>query len=201
MQETDILNYIKVFENIVPNELCNKLMSYDFKYGPAHMADHHKDDYQSYTNSVSMEEAFIISEHELYTEINLCFNKLASLYKYPHLYLERKTNCKILKYSAGGFINEHTDTLGYEFFKRKVPSLWKGINPDLQYGMPNVTLTLYLNDDYEGGDLIIAKKNFGIIKKGSGVCFPSNFIFPHAVTKVTKGTRYAIVCWYLEDKL
>ena len=33
--------------------------------------------------------------------------------------------------------------------------------------------------------------------KGSAIVFPSNFMFPHAVKKVEKGTRYSIVTWLM----
>ena len=34
-------------------------------------------------------------------------------------------------------------------------------------------------------------------KKGSAVVFPSNFMFPHEVQKVTSGNRYSIMTWIL----
>mgnify|MGYP001213588018 CR=1 FL=1 len=33
------------------------------------------------------------------------------------------------------------------------------------------------------------------LKKGDVVIFPSNFMYPHRVEKVTKGTRYSFVTW------
>ena len=33
--------------------------------------------------------------------------------------------------------------------------------------------------------------------KGSAVVFPSNFMFPHEVEKVTSGVRYSIMTWIL----
>lgn len=51
---------------------------------------------------------------------------------------------------------------------------------------------MYLNDDYEGGELTYTAPN-GVdhaikAKKGDMVYFPS--WYPHGVNKVTKGTRY-----------
>jgi len=34
-------------------------------------------------------------------------------------------------------------------------------------------------------------------KKGSVIIFPSNFMFPHYVKKVTKGERYSIITWLM----
>tara|TARA_R100001591_G_scaffold101702_1_gene108495 strand:- start:2011 stop:2586 length:576 start_codon:yes stop_codon:yes gene_type:complete len=57
---------------------------------------------------------------------------------------------------------------------------------------------LILNNDYEGGNLQfkIDKEILTIPNKpGNLVIWPSNFIFPHGVTPITKGVRYSIVAW------
>jgi predicted 2-oxoglutarate/Fe(II)-dependent dioxygenase YbiX len=33
------------------------------------------------------------------------------------------------------------------------------------------------------------------LDKGSIVFFPSNFMYPHMIEPITKGTRYSIVAW------
>jgi predicted 2-oxoglutarate/Fe(II)-dependent dioxygenase YbiX len=35
------------------------------------------------------------------------------------------------------------------------------------------------------------------LKKGSVLMFPSNFMYPHEILEVTKGTRYSIITWFL----
>jgi len=58
-----------------------------------------------------------------------------------------------------------------------------------------------LNDDYEGGDLVFAYQYLNkemkrvSLKKGSICFFPSNFLYPHMIEPITKGTRYSIVAW------
>ena len=64
------------------------------------------------------------------------------------------------------------------------------------YGFPQLTILLFLNDNYEGGEFKIVDKTI-ITKKGSSVVFPSNFIYPHEVLKITKGIRYSITCWLM----
>ena len=59
-----------------------------------------------------------------------------------------------------------------------------------------VTETVMEDKNYEGGDFIVASNEFKT-KKGSAIVFPSNFMFPHAVKKVEKGTRYSIVTWLM----
>ena len=64
------------------------------------------------------------------------------------------------------------------------------------YGYPQVTALVYLNDDYEGGEFIVAEKTFKP-RKGSSIVFPSNFMFPHEAKVVTKGTRWSIIAWLM----
>jgi predicted 2-oxoglutarate/Fe(II)-dependent dioxygenase YbiX len=59
---------------------------------------------------------------------------------------------------------------------------------------------LFLNNDYKGGELsfkTLADDKETIFKPipGSLIIWPSNFLYPHCVKPVTKGTRYSIVAW------
>ena len=63
-----------------------------------------------------------------------------------------------------------------------------------------LSIIMNLNDDYEGGDLVFTDQKEKEIKrlklgKGSIVFFPSNFMYPHGIQPITKGTRYSIVSW------
>ena len=54
----------------------------------------------------------------------------------------------------------------------------------------------FLNDNYEGGEIIIADTIYKP-KKNSAIIFPSNFMFPHSVNQVIEGTRYSIITWLM----
>lgn len=59
-----------------------------------------------------------------------------------------------------------------------------------------ISAVVYLNDDYEGGELEFP--NFNIkIKPTSGtlILFPSNYAYAHIAHPVTQGTKYALVTW------
>tara|TARA_R110000803_G_scaffold53388_2_gene109605 strand:+ start:86 stop:682 length:597 start_codon:yes stop_codon:yes gene_type:complete len=65
-----------------------------------------------------------------------------------------------------------------------------------------ISLIYFLNDDYEGGELCFKfpgnPQEFIIEKKANRlIVWPSNFLYPHAVKPVTKGTRYSVVSWAL----
>ena len=62
-------------------------------------------------------------------------------------------------------------------------------------GIPTLTILGSLNSDYDGGELILFDDHVINMQKGDVVIFPSNFMYPHRVEKVTRGTRYSFVTW------
>jgi predicted 2-oxoglutarate/Fe(II)-dependent dioxygenase YbiX len=62
-------------------------------------------------------------------------------------------------------------------------------------GVPILTVLGALNDGYEGGELVMWQDTVINLKAGSVMVFPSNFMYPHEVKLVTKGTRYSFVSW------
>jgi hypothetical protein len=62
-------------------------------------------------------------------------------------------------------------------------------------GIPILSVLGVLNDDYEGGEFIMFDNYEIKFKKGDVVIFPSNFLYPHKVEPVTKGTRYSYISW------
>lgn len=63
-----------------------------------------------------------------------------------------------------------------------------------------LSIIILLNNDYEGGNLVfdLHGHEYKIdTKPGRLIMWPSNFLYPHKVTEVTKGTRYSIVSWLL----
>ena len=81
----------------------------------------------------------------------------------------------MLKYERGGFYIQHTDDL------KDIPR--------------RVSISLLLNDEYEGGEMQFLGDYKVNGKIGSAIVFPSNFCYPHEVLPVESGTRYSIVTW------
>lgn len=84
----------------------------------------------------------------------------------------------ILKYEKSGFLSEHID-----------------------HGNSSRTLSvvLYLNDNYTGGEINFPHVANGITIKpeaGSAIFFPSNFVFTHSVNEISDGIRYSLPNWY-----
>jgi len=59
-----------------------------------------------------------------------------------------------------------------------------------------VSAIVYLNDDYEGGELEFPHFNVKIKpKSGMLLLFPSNYAYAHIAHPISKGTKYALVTW------
>ena len=82
---------------------------------------------------------------------------------------------QIVKCSVGSTFNKHKDTAD----KNTVASF-----------------IIFLNDNFQGGDFVVSDITYKT-KKGSAIVFPSNFMFPHEVKLIEKGTRYSIVSWLM----
>jgi predicted 2-oxoglutarate/Fe(II)-dependent dioxygenase YbiX len=84
---------------------------------------------------------------------------------------------ELLHYSEGYYFKEHCDNSG---------------------GMSRIlTCTLNISDDHDGGLFRFLRGEFDVrLNAGDAVLFPSNFMFPHEVTEITRGERHAIVTWF-----
>lgn len=107
---------------------------------------------------------------------NQCFGKSLDWFEAPDL----------MRYRKGGYYVKHADSQNMDLATRT----WnKVIDRDL-------SMLLYLNDDYEGGELSFYKLNYQIRPRaGAVVLFPSDHRFLHQAETVKKGVRYAIVSW------
>ena len=89
---------------------------------------------------------------------------------------------KFIRYLPGQEMKVHCD---------HIHSMFDGIRK----GVPILSIIGYLNDDYEGGETYFFEDEKVDTKQGDLLIFPSNFLYPHYVTPVTKGVRYSYVSW------
>lgn len=180
-------DYIVFLEKFIPENLCDRIIEEyckDEDWSSATTGSGLSEDIRN-CSVINMSERETIEanpdirqeiDEELYEYIANVLDEYEL--RFPHLLLEIKEDSgyELLRYSEGQFYTEHTD-----HFKEQPRTLSVSIN---------------LNDDYEGGEFaffnreIIAKN-----PKGSVIIFPSNFMYPHEVMPVTKGTRYSIITW------
>lgn len=90
--------------------------------------------------------------------------------------IARYESPQLLRYGPNQLFHDHIDD--HPFFPRRV------------------SLTFYVNDEYEGGD--IEFRRFGLRIKAKAnqlLVFPSNYVYNHQVHPVTDGLRYVVVQW------
>jgi len=98
--------------------------------------------------------------------------------RFPHFRITRDTGFELLRYREGGFFLQHTDA--YHEVERAL------------------ACSYLLNDDFGGGEFaFFDRARTYAMRRGDALLFPSNFMYPHEVMPVTRGTRYAIVTWFI----
>jgi PKHD-type hydroxylase len=106
-------------------------------------------------------------------------------------------SCQITRYTKGGFYSWHKDGIGAHNGAFDRPG-----NKFLHGNVRKLSMSILLNDDYEGGDFQIhGPSNHGevamtpVCGEGSVIVFPS--FIEHQVAPITKGIRYSLVTWFV----
>tara|TARA_S200002703_G_scaffold142895_2_gene135542 strand:+ start:29 stop:589 length:561 start_codon:yes stop_codon:yes gene_type:complete len=181
--------YILEVKKLIPQVFCEKIISYfDNNYEQASIAvvgekeKADKDIRNCLSRSVLRTKT--LGEKICSTAIkSKIFNCVAHYEKKYSIGISKITQLDILKYETNehkaGF-SFHTD-FGSECSDR------------------HLSISICLNNEYEGGEFVFKFPNeseFTLPQNtGDAVIFPSNFMFPHQVNKITKGTRYALIGW------
>jgi hypothetical protein len=179
--------YIHVFDDVLSEELCDKILKeYETSGEWANTqigAEGTVDKLIRNCKEIHLScDEILGRNYEVRTEIDNMVHKCVSniIQKYREIHkdfsIDIDTGYNLLKYDEGDFYIEHTDS-----FKQQQRSL---------------SCSLQLNDDYTGGEFAFFGKEVLIrSKKGSAIVFPSNFMYPHEIMPVIRGTRYSIITW------
>jgi hypothetical protein len=90
----------------------------------------------------------------------------------------KEPQLSVAKWETGTKLTLHVDDLGY-VTDNHIPTL------------------IYLNDDYEGGEISFATHDITIKPKvGDLLIFPGNMHYAHEVKEVISGTRYTLPIWF-----
>jgi len=113
-------------------------------------------------------------DNAIFDSVASCLQKYTT--KFSHCKIEEDSGYELLKYPEGGFYIQHTDSF------KAIPRA--------------VACSFILNNDFEGGEFAFFDRELKYkLEKGDALMFPSNFMYPHEVMPVTKGTRYSLVTW------
>ena len=173
-------------ENIISNELCDNIIDYgdNVKSLKSSTYASHEGQIKNSEERVKMDDGWFRNGEKYYEDIKHSVTLAMSKYmeKHKDIAVVRHTDFRLNKYSEGGFMSRHIDNIHHSHGQ--------------EYGFPQASVLLFLNDNFEGGDFIISDITYKT-KKGSAIVFPSNFMFPHEVKLVKKGTRYSIISWLM----
>jgi predicted 2-oxoglutarate/Fe(II)-dependent dioxygenase YbiX len=177
-----------VYENILSDDLCDRILN-EFcdknEWNPTLIGSGMVDRNIRNTDTIVLSQPNVIQgnpivrkalDDELFQCASISIRKYNEMF--PLAMIEQDSGYELLRYQEGQFYTQHTDS-----FKKQPRA---------------VSCSFALNDDYEGGEWAFWNRDkMYKVKKGSAILFPSNFMYPHEIMPVTKGTRYSIVTWFI----
>ena len=176
--------YVKVFYDVVPEDLCDAIIeeySNSNEWKLAETGGGLQTDIRN-VDEIGISDDLTIGDSALRRELdNRLFKSVESVSikyqeEFKHYSINVDTGYNLLRYKEGQFYTQHTDS-----FVTQQRSL---------------SCSLILNDDYEGGEFCFWDGTMmHRPPKGAALVFPSNFMYPHEIRKVTKGERYSIITW------
>lgn len=183
--DKNLTTYLKRYKSVIPFNICDDVIteckttlkvekhSYSYQHGESH----------SFHNDLLVSAD--LSKHHHYI-MNLIYEALKDYhisYQFPwNDKWAGYSPIRINIYDVGTEMREHCDHIHSLF-------------PGKPAGIPILTILGCLNDEYEGGELIMWTDTKIDFRKGDILIFPSNFLYPHAVLPITAGTRYSFVSW------
>ena len=178
--------HILELKKFIPNEFCKKVISYfdeDLEVATIVGAVENRDIRNCEIKNMLEPKTFGQNITTKYIQSKIF--QAAELYRseiHKHFDPMKISQCDLLKYEANKY------KVGYDF------------HVDMGFGAEprQLSISICLNNDFEGGEFVFDLPDGKIQypqNVGDLIAFPSNFLFPHQVKKVTKGTRYAIVSW------
>lgn len=183
----DLKDYIFIIDDFLDKEFCKKIVKKISKLdwlkhsytGGSIDIGHSYDNDLSVLFHAQMEERYIIEE-----KLKFAYRRYIDKLNFPWYRHDsiNYTKVRFNRYDMSTEMRKHCD---------HIVSIWEGGDK----GVPVLSFLGILNDNYEGGEFIMFDDYKLDLKAGSLVVFPSNFLFPHRVNSITKGTRYSYVSW------
>jgi predicted 2-oxoglutarate/Fe(II)-dependent dioxygenase YbiX len=184
MQTLD--HYIRVFNNVLSATTCDNILEeYRGSNEWARAAINEGEVDKSFRNvaTIAMSSADVIDRNkevrnaldmDIFAAAGVVVNEYSKLIPLP---VRGDSGYDLLRYEEGGFYKTHIDSA--------------------TGALRTLSCSFILNDDYEGGEWEFFNGALRLKPpKGSAIAFPSNFLYPHGITPVTKGTRFSIVTWF-----
>ena len=173
-------DYIKVFPNVLDTQSCEDIINnkkYEFTLAKIVGS---KDNNTKLRRNCYITKLVGEDDDIIYQAVTKILNKYFEILTQLEpstagITLKADTGYEFLKYETGGFYTQHLDD-GTDTTRR-------------------ISMSLLLNEEYEGGEMQFFGDYKVNGKTGSAIVFPSNFCYPHEVLPVKSGIRYSIVTW------
>ena len=188
--------WIGYYENILSDEVSNSIMSIKDGWKASVFSSHSKTQKES-SNRVIMDEINIRGHMTYYKDLLNGTKEVVNLYQKKHPYMKYFlpqfcSDFRVNRYSKGGFMSEHTDNIHHSHKQR--------------YGFPHGSILFFLNDDYEGAELVYPRQNISNkdIPVGKCILFPGQVSHGHECLPLTKGVKYSLTIWtcrYVNDTI
>ena len=179
-------SYIEFFEKIgnsadnikvIPNFLSDE----EIRYILSHVDETRKVSFVSQKDNDGNPTSWIHNYEGIIDKDNVfgrVLDEVKKAYNYTNIAKKNTDRLNLARWDKGSKLTLHVDDLGY-VTDNHLPTL------------------VYLNDDYEGGELGFATHGLVIKpKKGDLIMFPGNMHYAHEVFEVLSGTRYTLPIWF-----
>jgi len=182
----ELMHYAKLYRGVVSDEICAKTVSemdtLEFKEHTFYNANTGEYKPRSGSQELSMSWGNVSTKKTLNDIVD------DTAYKYVQD-LNMPWFDKYQGYSHVRF-NKYAENKKMALHADHIHSMFDGERK----GIPILSVLGVLNDDYEGGEFVLIDEKIDL-SKGDIIIFPSNFMYPHKVEPVTKGTRYSYISW------
>jgi predicted 2-oxoglutarate/Fe(II)-dependent dioxygenase YbiX len=187
MFNSQLKDYVKIYQGFCEPNFCKQVVAEisNIEWATHTYHEPHTGKYVSYDHELSISHEAVPSKQELDKKI---WDVIARYIEQDMSYMKSWFG-SWSAYSLSRF-NRYDPTTQMKLHCDHIHTLFDG----KQRGIPILTVLGSLNNDYEGGELILCGEKIDL-REGDVVVFPSNFLYPHEVKPVKSGVRYSFVSW------
>jgi len=181
-----VKDYILEVRKLIPENYCKKIISYfDEKLEDATTIGGSNKKIRNCTfKSVMTPNSFgqKICSNYIQNKIIECVQEYKK--KHKMCYIDKISSCDLLRYDHNQY------DVGYDYH----------VDFSSKTSDRHLSISICLNNSFTGGEFIFDFLDGQVQypqNTGDAIIFPSNFMFPHQVKKITSGSRYALIGWVI----
>ena len=182
----DLVSYVKMFDGVLDDGFCSSLVDKlnTLEWQKHSYSTDNGNETVSFENELSVNKNNLPETDVIMQKIHLAIGEYINAIGTEQWYngWSGYSRVRFNKYDVDTVMRIHCDHIN-TLFDGQIK------------GVPTLTVLGGLNDDYEGGEFMMWQDTEIKIPAGSVLVFPSNFLYPHEVMKVTRGVRHSYVSW------